>query len=145
MAEGVAWKLIPVRLFPSKHELSLDNDVILWDISKTMRQWLSANDACLMAADVAPALGQFSGLCQRRALNSGIRGLPPGFDLERRLDEKLTSTEFILQSELDEQACRLSLLAKQSTSLSVPTMFLFARPFRITSRFSGAAELILSA
>src|SRR5438067_13680288 len=32
MAEGVAWKLMPLRSFPGRFELSLDNDVVLWSM-----------------------------------------------------------------------------------------------------------------
>jgi hypothetical protein len=31
MAEGVAWKLAPLRVYPDLHELCLDNDCILWN------------------------------------------------------------------------------------------------------------------
>ncbi|MBV9441406.1 MAG: hypothetical protein JO217_01805 [Acidobacteriaceae bacterium] len=105
MAEGVAWKLAPVRVFPDRYELSLDNDVVLWSIPPEMHLWLNspAQDACLFAADVLPALGQFAGVCGHRPLNSGIRGLPPHFDLERRLKDKLSQSGVRLQSELDEQ------------------------------------------
>ena len=30
MAEGVAWKVAPLRCFPDRWELSLDNDCIFW-------------------------------------------------------------------------------------------------------------------
>ena len=114
MAEGVAWKLIPVRLFPRLHELSLDNDVILWALPPAMRDWLNADDprACLMAADVQPALGQFAEHCRHRALNSGVRGLPPGFDMEQRLKDMLAETAITLQSELDEQGLQAAVLLR---------------------------------
>ncbi|MFL6447905.1 MAG: hypothetical protein ACJ746_09495 [Bryobacteraceae bacterium] len=114
MAEGVAWKLHPVRVFPELHELSLDNDVILWAIPGALRDWLSSDDpeACLMAGDVAPALGQFAGVCNHRPLNSGIRGLPPGFDMETRMRDTLRSTGVMLQSELDEQGLQAAVLAR---------------------------------
>ncbi len=112
MAEGVAWKLAPVRIFPHRYELSLDNDVILWAIPSAMQDWLGSGDrqACLMAADALPALGQFSDLCKHQALNSGIRGLPPGFDLETRLQKMLVETGIILESELDEQGLQAATL-----------------------------------
>jgi hypothetical protein len=112
MAEGVAWKLAPVRVFPNLYELSLDNDVILWTIPSAVSEWLISGeaDACLMAADVSPALGQFSEMCQHRALNSGIRGVPPGFDLETRLRRKLARSGIVLRSELDEQGLQAAVL-----------------------------------
>lgn len=114
MAEGVAWKLAPVRVFPALHELSLDNDVILWALPKAIKQWLQCGEAnsCLMAADVQPALGQFSAMCNHRALNSGIRGFPPGFDIENRLRNTLVRSGIKLQSELDEQGLHVATLAQ---------------------------------
>jgi hypothetical protein len=112
MAEGVAWKLAPVRIFPSLHELSLDNDVLLWKIPSAIDRWLTfrGRDGCLIAADVSPALGQFSEMCRHRPLNSGIRGLPPGFDMESRLRRKLTESGIVLESELDEQGLQAAVL-----------------------------------
>jgi hypothetical protein len=112
MAEGVAWKLLPVRAFPELHELSLDNDVILWALPKAIKDWLAATDpnACLVAQDVQPGLGQFAAVSGYKALNLGIRGLPPHFDMEGRLSDKLLSSDVILQSELDEQGLQLAVL-----------------------------------
>src|SRR5579884_3541652 len=91
MAEGVAWKLAPVRVFPESYEISLDNDVILWAIPQAMEQWLQSPDlrSCLLAGDLRPALGQFAAACRNQPVNTGIRGLPPGFDLETRLQQVL--------------------------------------------------------
>ena len=41
MAEGVAWKLAPLRVFPERWEISLDNDCILWDLPAGIRRWLA--------------------------------------------------------------------------------------------------------
>jgi hypothetical protein len=112
MAEGVAWKLLPVRVFPHLYELSLDNDVVLWSLPPALLDWLASEEpeACLLAADVQPALGQFADLCNYRALNSGIRGLPPGFELETRLRDMLLKTGITLRSELDEQGLQAAVL-----------------------------------
>jgi hypothetical protein len=82
--QGVAWKLAPLRMFDHGHELSLDNDCILWGRPAAMNQWLAQSDRALLAADVVACMGRFQSIAAR-PLNSGIRGLPPGFDLERAL------------------------------------------------------------
>lgn len=110
MAEGVAWKFAPVRAFPELHELSLDNDVILWRVPEALKDWLFSENACLMAADIQPAFGQFASMCGDRALNSGIRGVPPDYDLEARLQNALTTTGVVLKSELDEQGLQAAVL-----------------------------------
>ena len=109
MAEGVAWKFAPVRLYPGRFELALDNDVILWDIPQAMQWWLDEGDGCLLAEDVQRCLGQFSE-CNCGPVNSGIRGIPPGFDLEARLREALGDT--VLRSETDEQGLQAAALSK---------------------------------
>ncbi len=119
MAEGVIWKMAPVRLFPDLREISFDNDVVLWSIPSAMKQWLACKEesTCLMAEDVGRALGQFSPLCDERPINSGIRGVPPGFDLEGRIENLLARTKIVLRSELDEQGLQAAVLSQGQLNL----------------------------
>jgi hypothetical protein len=116
MAEGVAWKLCPVRLFPQQYELSFDNDLILWSIPTAMKSWLESDapDACLLAEDVQPAAGQFAPYLGTEGLNSGIRGFAPGMDVESRLLDFLRKSGRILQSELDEQGLQAAVLSRRT-------------------------------
>lgn len=119
MAEGVAWKLAPVRLFPDRYELSLDNDLILWQIPVAIQQWMYSSDpeSCVMAEDAQRCLGQFSDCGDARAINSGIRGIPPNFDLEERLRKELQKKGVILRSELDEQGLQAAVLSRAHLAL----------------------------
>lgn len=112
MAEGVAWKFAPVRVFPDLHEISLDNDVICWALPFALERWLQTRDAksCVLAADLRPALGQFAEACKHQPLNSGIRGLPPEFPMEDKLRETLGRSGVTLKSELDEQGLQVAAL-----------------------------------
>ncbi len=109
MAEGVGWKLAPLRVFPDAFELSLDNDCILWRAPAAVSQWLS-DGGFVLAEDVRPCFGAFSADCSGPPRNSGIRGLPPGFDLGRALREFLRRRAVVLRSELDEQGMQVALL-----------------------------------
>lgn len=109
-AEGVAWKFAPVRLYPEIHELSLDNDVIFWDLPPSVQRWLATDDSCLIAEDVRAAFGVFTDSCPDAGRNTGIRGLPPGFDLEEALRQKLATQPVRLTSELDEQGLQTAVL-----------------------------------
>jgi hypothetical protein len=113
MAEGVGWKLAPLRLFPDRWEISLDNDCILWDTPQAIRDWLddADPDACVLAEDVRACFGRFAGACGDAPRNSGIRGLPPGFDLEGALVRALSATSGALTSELDEQGLQVAALS----------------------------------
>jgi hypothetical protein len=110
MAEGVAWKLVPPRAFPDDHELSLDNDVVLWDTPRAIRDWLDGRARFVLAEDVRACFGRFADLCGARPLNSGVRGLPPGFDLEAALRGVLARRPGTLSSELDEQGLQIAAL-----------------------------------
>jgi hypothetical protein len=112
LAEGVAWKLAPLRLFPGVYEIALDNDCILWSIPPGFRRWLAGEGvACLLAEDAAPGFGQFAVFCGATPRNTGIRGLPPTFDLAGALQWILAVHPVRLVSELDEQGLQVAALS----------------------------------
>ena len=115
MAQGVGWKLAPLRMFPDRWEIALDNDCILWDAPPSMRAWLAHDGEpaqCLLAQDVRACYGQFAGQCPCGERNTGIRGVPPGFDLETALREVIEQRQRqVLTSELDEQGLQTAALS----------------------------------
>ena len=115
MAEGVGWKLAPMHFFPDRFELSLDNDCILWQVPPAISAWLEAedNETCVAAEDVIACFGQFADLCGPEPRNGGIRGLPPGFDLEAVMRELLALRPTTLTSELDEQGLQTAALSRK--------------------------------
>lgn len=112
LAEGVAWKFAPLRAFPDRHELALDNDCILWALPPAVERWLADDDGCLLAEDVAAYFGHFAPLCGPEPRNLGIRGLPPGFDLEGALVRTLRERPTTLTSETDEQGLQVAALSR---------------------------------
>lgn len=120
MAEGVGWKFSPLRFFPDRHELSLDNDCILWELPKAIHGWIEEADGatCVFAEDVARCLGQFSDLCGPEPRNAGIRGIPPGFDLETHFRTLLAEKaqrdgrRLVMTSEQDEQGLQAAMVER---------------------------------
>jgi hypothetical protein len=105
-AEVVGWKFAPLLTSRKLPELSLDNDCILWELPPVMDKWIAEsnkNNKCLFAEDVAVSFGKFSNVCRPNPRNSGIRGIPPGFDLEEKLKLILEKNPVKMNSELDEQ------------------------------------------
>lgn len=119
MAEGVAWKFAPVRAFPDRHELALDNDCVLWALPPAIARWLARDDACLLAEDVRACFGQYASLCGPEPRNSGIRGVPPRFDLEGALLALLHERPATLASETDEQGLQVAALSRACAPLVV--------------------------
>jgi hypothetical protein len=129
MAEGVGWKFAPPRLNPDGLELSLDNDCIMWEMPHAIKRWTA--DACgfVFAEDVRPCFGQFSRLCGDSPRNSGIRGLPPGFDVGAALLGILREQRVTLKSELDEQGLQTAVLLPFKPSIVTTAEVSICSPF----------------
>jgi len=82
MAEGVAWKFAPVRLFPTPMR---SRSITTSSCGRFRRRCSNGLTTATPAhgEDVQRCLGQFSNLCDCGPVNSAYRGIPPGFDLER--------------------------------------------------------------
>jgi hypothetical protein len=121
MAEGVGWKFLPLRAFPERPEIALDNDVILWELPPAIKSWLGDNDQpALISADVTPAYGCFAGMCGSEPRNSGIRGIKPDLDYAAALGEALRRNPAQLRSELDEQGLQVAALSLHHPPAVVP-------------------------
>lgn len=84
--KGVAWKLYPPRLAPDRHELVIDNDIIIHQRIPEIDKFFESN-LTLLLAETSRTYGRFErhvppGLC----INSGVYGMPPGFDLKKYID-----------------------------------------------------------
>jgi hypothetical protein len=121
LAEGVAWKFAPIRAFPDDHELALDNDVILWHRPATLEAWLAGDIPFLLAEDERRSFGAFDDLCPVHGVNSGIRGLPPEFDLAGPLRAILERRPARLVREVDEQGLQVAALVQTGPVAFVPT------------------------
>jgi hypothetical protein len=125
--EGMGWKLAPLRTYPERYELALDNDCILWETPDGMRQWLQSENGCLFAEDVSRCYGSFDALCPPGNLNAGIRGLPPNVDLGGALDSVLrelsshSSAPLRLESEIEEQGLQAAAICRMSPLFLVRT------------------------
>lgn len=125
--EGMGWKLVPLRTFPDRYELALDNDCMLWDLPEGMRQWLTSSSAALFAEDVDRCLGSFDPLCPPGSFNAGIRGLPPGVDLKDSLRDVLEAAHHLaggnlqLSSEIEEQGLQAAAIWRMDPVFLVRT------------------------
>jgi hypothetical protein len=83
------WSFAPLRLFPDRFELAIDNECILWDWPSGLARWLADGRRCLVAADLDPPFGVVAAPEGIEPRSAGLRGLPPTFDLEAALREVL--------------------------------------------------------
>lgn len=142
LIEGKAWKFDPFQVYTDRWELSFDNDVVLWELPGAIRAWLGEGDPerCLIAADVAPALGAFSRWAGSEPRNAGIRGVPPGFDLAARMRAILDENPVVMSSELDEQGLQVAAVNRARPAVVVPVdQVTICSPFHPHQPYLGTA------
>jgi len=116
--EGVAWKLYPPRLAPNRHELFIDNDLVIVRKTKKIDMFL-ASDAVIYTRSLHAAFGCYTSKVPASfRLNTGLFGIPPGYDFQgellRRLDGKKK-----WESYFDEQGLVASALYAQPNRIEI--------------------------
>jgi hypothetical protein len=85
----VHWKLYPPRLRPDAHEIIMDNDIVLVKRPAEIDAFLSG-DATLMCHGLNGLHGKFDKYVPKGVrVNSGIFGMPPGFDFNKTAKAKI--------------------------------------------------------
>lgn len=80
---GVAWKLYPPRLDIHRHEISIDNDIVFEKRVPEIDEFLNG-DCTLLLECISRTYGRFEKhVPSGYKINSGIYGMPPGFDFEK--------------------------------------------------------------
>ena len=87
ISSGSFWKICPPRIRPHSHELILDNDIIFLNKLPEIETFLQ-NNMPMTLEDSSVHMGYYEFMRDFKediALNSGIIGLPPNFNFEKKL------------------------------------------------------------
>lgn len=83
---GVSWKLVPPRLDINRHEIVIDNDLIIEKPIWHINDFFQNNKTLLLEGD-SRTYGRFEKHVPKGfQINSGIYGMPPGFDLNKYIE-----------------------------------------------------------
>lgn len=83
---GVSWKLYPSRLNPDGYEISIDNDLVIEKSIKEIDEFLNSDSTLLLEGN-SRTYGKFgTHVPKGYQINSGIYGMPPGFDLQKYIN-----------------------------------------------------------
>lgn len=100
---GSLWKYCPNRISEDSHEIFIDNDVIITKKIKVIDDFLNDN-LVLLSKDNTRFFGRYDFLHQEKvAYNSGIIGLPPFYDLHKRIYKVWNNYKLYNLSFADEQ------------------------------------------
>ncbi len=82
---GTLWKVCPPRMRPDAHEVIMDNDLIFMKKLPIIDTFLKANKTLILEEPIR-YYGRFDYLVPKgQKINSGLMGLPPGFDFGERI------------------------------------------------------------
>jgi hypothetical protein len=84
---GCTWKLYPPRLNIQVHEIFIDHDFVLVKRMDEIEHFLNSSDKFLCIEDRSRAYGPNfdEQIPQGFEINSGLFGLPPGFDMGKQM------------------------------------------------------------
>lgn len=83
---GVAWKLYPARVALDDYEICIDNDIVFQNRVPEIDTFFE-NDCTLLLEAASRTYGRFdSHVPPDRCINSGIYGMPPGFNFQKYVD-----------------------------------------------------------
>lgn len=113
------WKLYPPRLRPDAHEIIIDNDVLLRRHLPAVEELLVRNQM-FVTEGIFRSYGQFEAVVPDNIkINTGMYGLPPGYDLGGKVNGVLKSG--LIQKwegHLDEQGLLASVFAKDGAKMA---------------------------
>jgi hypothetical protein len=107
----------------------------------SMRRWLKDGTSLLIAEDVEAHYGNFEPICGPEPRNAGIRGYPPGFDLESRVRALVARCGFAPTHDCDEQGLQAAVVSSEKhrvVSLDEVSICGFFRPHRLELGSCGA-------
>jgi hypothetical protein len=84
-ASDVAWKLYPPRLDISRHEIFVDNDLILYKPLEEIEWFLKQNNGFIVTEGEGRLYGN-KRVPENIKINSGLFGIPPNFDFAQAIN-----------------------------------------------------------
>lgn len=125
--KGVSWKLYPPRLDINRHELFIDNDMVIINKIPQIDEFFKS-DCTLLLEDTSRTYGRFEKhVPPNKFINSGIFGIPPKFDMKNFIDfyvgsewENNASHEHAKNITWDEQGLVALALLNYHKNLTIP-------------------------
>lgn len=127
------WKLVPTRLRPNKHEIFIDNDIVILKRVPEIDLFLNRDDLVLICQGLNGCHGIFeSKVGKGLRVNAGMFGLHPNFDFGSKLKNIMNGQT--LDGHFDEQGLIAATLSKEKhVMLSQTTIPILERDFDIDS------------
>lgn len=112
---GTLWKVCPARVDVNRHEIVMDNDIVLLKRVRAIDEFLECEYKTLILEEPIRFYGRYDFIVDRDdRLNSGLIGFPPGYDFGSELLsnwERYGRLKYLTQA--DEQGLLMYTLSQQ--------------------------------
>ena len=110
--QGTFWKLCPARMRLESHEMICDNDIVFVNPINSILEFLEKKEILMMKEDAFCVGKYFNLFKEKENYNSGLYGLPPGYDFKEDLRKTWSETKYDSLIWRDEQGLVTSTLKK---------------------------------
>lgn len=114
-----AWKLYPPRIDCSTHEIILDNDVLIYKKPKFFDEFFTRNDLFVTTQSFRRSYSSKfdADIPENFNINSGVLCLPPNYNYQKEISDKLLSIPGKWEDHMDEQTLIASILHQKITKI----------------------------
>jgi len=110
--QGTFWKLCPTRMRLESHEIICDNDIVFANPINSILEFLENKNILMMKEDAFCVGKYFKLFKEKENYNSGLYGLPPGYDFEDDLKATWSESRYSELLWRDEQGLVTGTLKK---------------------------------
>jgi len=118
ISNNPCWKLYPARIDLNRHEMFIDNDLIIYDRIPIVDTFLASQDLLFITEAIKRSYGAFDTIIDSpRNLNTGFFGVHPGFDLQKEIDDVIEEKQIQWKTHLDEQGLLSYIFTKRKLEI----------------------------
>jgi hypothetical protein len=141
---GTMWKVCPPRMRMESHEIIMDNDIVVLRKFKQIDEWLSQTEKVLVLEENIRFYGRYDRLHGPAPfLNSGLIGLPPGYDFGHAISTVWASNgHYTNLSQSDEQGLLTFALIQMPNIRIQPNQVIEILGRDYNARIHGSEEAI---
>ena len=118
LINGPHWKLYPPRLLHDQHEIIIDNDIVIYKEIEEINAFLLSNTFLITSPIKRSYSKQFGGKIKKNFnINSGLVGLPPGFDYKKEIENILSEGSGSWMEHFDEQTVVAAIMQNKKLTI----------------------------
>lgn len=124
------WKLYPPRIDIDRHEVFVDNDLVLHRKPDLVERFLGTNRPFISQALVR-FYGAFMDIAPQQPMNTGLFGLPPGYDFRSKINELIKQRSFTTWAHHADEQGVVAVLLKEADIIPLSDIYVCLNNYKL--------------